>query len=66
MTVKELIAQLQSQDQGAMVKLMVRDAKDAAFTTVVETVETDVDGTVVVNGWVSPDDEGACAPWSID
>lgn len=62
MTVEELIAELQKCNPAAKVSLSIGNPKDTAFTDEVS-VRAGAD-EVVVDGWVSSDNEEACAPWA--
>lgn len=65
MTVGELIEELSKMPKDAPVSVSVGDPKDTAFTDEVSVRQGD-GGQVVVDGWVSSDNENACAPWSLD
>ena len=65
MKVHELIAALRAYPPQADVLLKIGDPQDTAFTNDVA-VEPIVNGTVTLAGWVSSDNEDACAPWSCD
>lgn len=63
MTVAELIAELQKQDQNARVTVQIADPEDTAYSGDIS-IELSDDGEVCVYAWVSSDDEDAFAPWA--
>lgn len=68
MTVADLIAQLVTMDPSLAIHLRVADAGDAAYSNDVAARkdyddENDV-GCVVLEGWVSPTNPQAFAPWA--
>jgi hypothetical protein len=63
MLVRDLIAALQKMPQDKEVQLSIGDAEDTAFTNELQEVR-EHEGYVSINGWVSSDNNNACAPWS--
>jgi hypothetical protein len=68
MKVHELISALSKLPADAAVEILIRDARDTAYTKHILSVgeETSPTGHTRIVGWVSSDDEDACAPWSCD
>jgi hypothetical protein len=58
-----MIAVLQKLPQDKELQLSIGDSEDTAYTNEIQAVR-EHNGYVSLNGWVSSDNENACAPWS--
>lgn len=65
MRVRDLITALQNLPPEMEVQLSIGDAEDTAYTNEIQEVR-EHKAYVSINGWVSSDNEDACAPWNLD